>query len=44
MKSLKLSLALALSALPALSVADSETEKLAKAAQNPIASMISLPF
>ena len=44
MRTLKLSLALTLALLPALSFADSETEKLAKAAQNPIANMISLPF
>ena len=44
----KLSLALALSILPVLSFADemsaAEKEALAKAAQNPVASMISLPF
>ena len=45
---LKLSLALSLALLPLLSFAEgmseAEKEKLAKAAQNPIASMISLPF
>ncbi len=62
MRTLKLSLALTLALLPALSFAeptveettlveqaesvseDKSVEELAKAAQNPIASMISLPF
>lgn len=47
MHTLKLSLAVAFVLLPALSFAamdQAEQEKLAKAAQNPIASMISLPF
>ena len=41
---LKLSLGLFLALLPALSFAEPTTEELAKAAQNPIANMISLPF
>ena len=44
MHTLKLSLTLALALLPALSFADSETEKLVKAAQNPVANMVSIPF
>ena len=48
MKLLKSTLTLALMALPmcvnANELSDEEAEKLAKAAQNPIASMISLPF
>ena len=48
MSLLKLSLVTALTLLPILSfsegMSDAEAEKLAKAAQNPIASMISLPF
>lgn len=48
MRKLKLSLALALCLLPVFSFAEgmsaAEQEKLAKAAQNPVASMISLPF
>ena len=45
---LKLSLALSVALLPVLSfsegMSEAEKEKLAKAAQNPVASMISLPF
>jgi hypothetical protein len=48
MRTLKHSLTFALALLPILSfsegMSDAEAEKLAKAAQNPIASMISLPF
>lgn len=48
MRTLKLFLALALALLPALSFADgtseAELESLAKTAQNPLATMISLPF
>jgi hypothetical protein len=48
MRNLKLALTVALAVLPVLSfseeMSDAEAEKLAKAAQNPVASMISLPF
>jgi len=48
MYKLKLSLALTLALLPVLSfsegMSETEKEKLAKAAQNPVASLISLPF
>ena len=41
---LKLFLGLSLALLPALSFAEHSAEELAKAAQNPIASMVSLPL
>ena len=48
MRTLKHSLTLALGLLPILSfsegMSEAEQEKLAKAAQNPLATMISLPF
>ncbi len=48
MRTLKLSLVLVLGIFPVFSFAEgmsaAEQEKLAKAAQNPVASMISLPF